>query len=187
MSLLSQFQIVAWSRLGFLARHEFSSRCVFELDKWMKNLHTVVKVGKNHKIRDHQVDQSMAKFKSSQTQKTFWSKKNSNISILNKLISKFILNRSNWSRFWSTFKTFERYFEVFLFNFNRGFFNSKIPSNGPWPSLKMIFAPVHRPIRCVICSINICQNRTSQISFLIGSRWRSETNWVLIRWIGQLP
>ena len=114
MSLLSIFQIVAWSRLGFLARHEFSSRCAFELGKWMKNLRTVVQVGENHKIRDHQVDQSMAKFKSSQTQKTFWSKMNSNISILNKLISKFILNRSNWSRLWSTYKTFECYFEVFL-------------------------------------------------------------------------
>ena len=115
MSLLSIFQIVAWSRLGFLARHEFSSRCAFEFGKWMKNLRTVVQVGKNHKIRDHQVDQSMAKFKSSQTQKTFWSKMNSNISILNKLISKFILNRSNWSRLWSTYKTFERNFEVFSF------------------------------------------------------------------------
>ena len=118
MSLLSIFQIVAWSRLGFLARHECSSRCAFELGKWMKNLRTVVQVGKNHKIRDHQVDQSMAKFKSSQTQKTFWSKMNSNISILNKLISKFILNRSNWSRLWSTYKTFECNFEVFFFSKN---------------------------------------------------------------------
>ena len=150
---------------------------------------------------------------------------NSNILILNKLISKFILDRSKkfdvehfanfykfpkkrsvvtlrshfrfrfifiddfvtfWHIVWSVLDHFGPFYTMILSHF-RGVFNSKSPSIGSWPSLKMIFAPGNRPIRCVICNINICQNRTCQISYLIGSRWRAETNWVLIRWIGQLP
>ena len=127
---------------------------------------------------------------------------NSNILILNKLISKFILDRSkkfdaeNFANFYkfsknvlllhfgvifdfdsflSTLLYFGPFYTMILPHF-RGVFNSKIPSIGPWPSLKMIFAPGNLPIRCVICNINICQNRTCQISYLIGSRWRAETN-----------